>query len=95
MNASIANPDATAAFSGASCSAIGYPRDFSFYCRSHGGSARKYHGMGHDLRSKCGRVRMLNADDGRPINEVPAVLRCKVCWPNNALCVLTHSKKEQ
>jgi len=62
--------------------AIGYQRDHSWYMRSHGGSASKYHAMGDDLRSRCGRVRMLNTDAPRQIGEVPSILRCKVCWPN-------------
>lgn len=57
-----------------------YQRDHSFYARSHGGSASKYHAMGDDMRSRCGRVRMLNPDEPRRISDVPAILRCKVCW---------------
>ena len=65
-----------------------YQRDNSFY-RSHGWGG-KWHFLGVDLRSKCGRARMLNTDAGLDATEVPATSRCnrKGCrerWPGPSI----------
>lgn len=70
-------------------SAVVYQRDHSWYARSHGGAASRFHFLGEDLASKCGRVRMLNTDDGRDVDQVPVELRCRAkgcrdLWPNAA-----------
>jgi hypothetical protein len=68
-------------------SASVYPRDHSFYMHSHGGSASKFHFLGKDLASKCGKARMLDTDARHDAARCPTVLRCKAngckeLWPN-------------
>lgn len=53
-----------------------YPRDNSFY-RTHGRAGR-YHFLGDDLRSKCGKVRMLDIDSPAIASEIPTQLRCRL-----------------
>jgi len=59
---------------------MAFQRDHSFWIHSHGGSGGKYHAKGKAGASKCGRARLLAEDTGTPLNNVPAVLRCKICW---------------
>jgi hypothetical protein len=53
-----------------------YQRDHSFYA-GRPGRGGKYHFLGRDLASKCGRARMLQLEDPMPARAVPTVLRCK------------------
>ena len=54
-----------------------YQRDHSFYARSRGGNASRYHFLGNDLASACGKVRMLNTDHPARIEQIPTSLRCR------------------
>lgn len=61
-----------------------YPRDNSFY-RTHGWAC-KFHFLGNDLASKCGRARVLDTNSPHDALSVPMVLKCKArgckeLWP--------------
>lgn len=52
-----------------------YQRDNSWWCsRGRGG---RYHFLGNDLASRCGRARMLDTDNGVESSDVPQILRCQ------------------
>ena len=52
-----------------------FQRDNSFY--GHHGKGGKFHFLGVDLASTCGKARMLLTDSPMDQNNVPAILRCK------------------
>ncbi len=63
-----------------------HQRDHSFYARSHGGSAGKYHFMGRDLASRCGHAQLLLTSESQRAADVDERLRCRArgrreLWP--------------
>ena len=79
--------DAKASFAGPSGSARVYRRDVSWFPNGLGGSANRYHFMGRDLASACGRAMMLDDTRSYGAGTIPTELRCRAkgCaekWPN-------------
>lgn len=68
-----------------------YLRDVSWYSSGRGGSAGRYHFLGRDLASKCGRARMLDVDDPNDADYIASSfpsLKCKAkgcreLWPKD------------
>ncbi len=54
-----------------------YQRDASWYTSGRGGSGSRYHFLGYDLASACGKARMVDIDHPKDAQSVPSILRCR------------------